>query len=92
MLASHFSSLSPFRPTQSLTRGINQQFDCTGVIIYDKTRQLFFVSVDKQRFWGFEMTASLRDTSLLSRQRFLSYLNVFKSHLAVNYYISKTLL
>ena len=42
----------------SLTRGINRQLYCTGVIIYDKTRQVFFVSVDKQRFLGFEMTSS----------------------------------
>ena len=32
-------------------------------MIYNKTRQLFYVSADRQTFFGFEMTANLRDTS-----------------------------
>ena len=31
-----------------------------------KLDSYFFVSVDKQRFWGFEKTSSSRDTSPLS--------------------------
>ena len=49
----------------SLARGTNRQFYCTGVIIYNKTRQLFFVSVVRQTFLGFEMTSNFRDTSPL---------------------------
>ena len=45
-----FSSFNPYRPTLSLARGTNRQFYCTRVIIYNKTRQLFYVSVDKH-FW-----------------------------------------
>ena len=32
------------------------QFYCTGVIIYNKTRQFFFVSVHRQTFLGFEIS------------------------------------
>ena len=48
-----------------MARGTNQQFYRTGVIIYDKTRQLAFASVDRQTFSGFEVTSNLRDTSRL---------------------------
>ena len=34
---------------KSLARGTNQQFYCTGVIIFNKTRQLFFVVVSVDR-------------------------------------------
>ena len=50
MLAEHFSSSSLFRPTQSLTRGINRQLYCTGVITYGKTRQLFLFLLTKKGF------------------------------------------
>ena len=36
------------------------------MIIYNKTRQLFYVSVDSQTFLGLEMTSNLRDTFSLS--------------------------
>ena len=32
------------------------------MVIYNKTRQLLFVSVDRQTFWGLEMTSNSRDT------------------------------
>ena len=32
------------------------------VIIYNKLHNYFFVSADRQTFWGFEMTTNLRDT------------------------------
>ena len=57
------------RPTLSLAIGTNRQFYCTGVIIniiYNKLDNYFFVSVDRQTFFGFEMTADLRDFSPLS--------------------------
>ena len=50
---------------QSRTRGTNRQFHCTGVIIYNKLDNYFFVSADRQTFLGFKMTANLRDTSPL---------------------------
>ena len=67
MLAQHFSSFNPFRSTLSLVRGTNRQFYCTGVIIYNKTRKFFFVSADRQTFWGFEMISNSLDTSPLTR-------------------------
>ena len=60
-----FFKFNPFRPTLSLARGNNQQFYCTGIIIYNKTRQQVFVSIDRQTFLGFEMTSNSRDTSPL---------------------------
>ena len=60
-----FSSFNPFRPTLSLARGTSRQFYCTGVIIYNKLDNYFFVSADRQTFLGLEMTASLRSTSPL---------------------------
>ena len=39
---------------------------CTGVIIYSKLDNYFFVSADRQTFLGFKMTANVRDTSPLS--------------------------
>ena len=38
------------------------------VIIYNKTRQLLFVSVVRQTILGFEMTSNFRDTSPLTRK------------------------
>ena len=35
--------IKSIRPTLSLARATNRQFYCTGVIIYDKTRQLLFL-------------------------------------------------
>ena len=58
--------LEPNRLTLSLVRGTNRQFYCTGVITYDKLDNYFVVSADRQTFLGFEMTANLRDTSLLT--------------------------
>ena len=52
-------------PALSLARGSNRQFYCTGVIIYNKLDNHFFVSADRQSFLGFEMTANLHDTSPL---------------------------
>ena len=51
-----------------ILRHFNRQFYCTVVIIYDKTSVtvFFFVSVDKQRFWGLEVTSPSRDTSPLN--------------------------
>ena len=46
----------------SLARGTNRQFDCTGVIVYNKIDNYFLVSADRQTLLGFEMTANLRDT------------------------------
>ena len=60
-----FSSFNPCWPTLSLSRGTNQQFYCTGVIIYNKLDNYFVVSADRQTFLGFGMTANLRDTSPL---------------------------
>ena len=40
-----------------------------GIIIYNKLDNYFFVSVDRQTFLGFKMTAKLRDTSLLRRAK-----------------------
>ena len=37
------------------------------MIIYNKPRQLFFVSVIRQTFLGFEMTVDFRDTSPLTK-------------------------
>ena len=48
------------------SRGITRQFYCTGIIIYNKTRELFFVSIDRQTFLGLEMTSNSRGTSPLS--------------------------
>ena len=59
-------SISHSDPILSLARGTNQQFYCTGVIIYNKLDNFFFVSVDRQTFLGFEMTSNSRDTSLLN--------------------------
>ena len=42
------------------------------MIIYNKTRQLFYVSIDRQTFLGFEMTLNLRDTSPFNVKLFLS--------------------
>ena len=36
------------------------------MIIYNKTRQFFFVSLVRQTFLGFEMKSDFRDTSPLS--------------------------
>ena len=44
---------------------IDSFINCTGVIIYNKLDNYFFVSADRQKFLGFEMTANLRDTSPL---------------------------
>ena len=51
---------------QELARGTNRQFCCARVIIYNKLDNYFFVSADRQTFLGFEMTANLHDTSLLT--------------------------
>ena len=64
----NISSFNPYRPTLSLARGTNRQFYCTGVIIYNKLDNYFFVSADRQTFLGFEMTVNLRDTSPLKGQ------------------------
>ena len=45
----------------------NRQFYCTGVIIYNKLDNYFFVSAERQTFLGFEMTRNLRDTSPLNK-------------------------
>ena len=37
------------------------------MIIYNKIDNYFFVSADRQTFFGFEMTANLRDTSPLTQ-------------------------
>ena len=54
-------------PTNSVSgqRPSGRQFYYTGVTIYIKTRQLVFVSVDRQTFFGFKMTSNSRDTSPL---------------------------
>ena len=57
-----FQTTNPFR---TYYRGNNRQFYCTGVIICNRTRQLWFVSVDRQTFLGFEMTSNSQDTSPL---------------------------
>ena len=49
----------------SRVRGTNQQFYCTGVIIYNELDNYFVVSADRQTFLGLEMTSNLRDTSPL---------------------------
>ena len=41
---------------------------CTRVIIYNKTRELVYVSVDRKTFLCFEMTS----TSLLKRENLIS--------------------
>ena len=48
-------------------RGTNRQFYCTGVIIYNKLDNSFFVSAERQTFLGFEMTANLPDISPLRK-------------------------
>ena len=58
-----FSSFNPYRPTLRLARGTNRQFYCTGVIVYNKLDNYFFVSADRETFLGFEMAANLHDTS-----------------------------
>ena len=55
-------------------QGTNREFYCTGVIIYNKLDNYFFVSADRQTFLCFEMTANLRDTSPLR----LAKLNINK--------------
>ena len=62
-------SFNPYRPTLSLARGTNRQCYCAGVIIYNKTRQLFFVSLVRQTFLGFEMTSDFRDVRHLNQLR-----------------------
>ena len=57
-----FLTFNPHRPSLSLARGTNRQFYCTGVIIYNKLDNSFFVSADRRTFLGLEMTANLRDT------------------------------
>ena len=52
-LALHFSSFNPHWPTLSLARGTNRQFYCTGVIIYNKTRQYFFCFCSQTNISGF---------------------------------------
>ena len=51
LLASH-KICNPFPPTLSLAKGTNRQFYCTGMISYNKTRQLFFVFVDRKTLLG----------------------------------------
>ena len=50
-------SLNPFRPTLSLARGGNQKpVYCTGVMIYNKTRQLLFLFLlTDKHFWVWEL-------------------------------------
>ena len=69
----YFSSFNPYRPTLCLARGTNQQFYCTGVIIYNNRDNYFVVSAGRQTFLGFEMTANLRDTSPLRLRIFRSW-------------------
>ena len=60
------TSFTPYQPNLSLARVTNRQSYHTGVIIYNKLDNYFFVSADRQTFLGFEMTANLRDTSALN--------------------------
>ena len=71
-----FSSFNPYRPTLSLVRGTNPQFYCTGVIVYNKLDNFFFVSADRQTFLDFEMAANLHDTSPLNK-KLCSILSLF---------------
>ena len=61
-------SIRHYRPTLSqLARDTNRQFYGTGMIIYIKPDNYFFVSICRQtNIFGFETTANLRDTSSLS--------------------------
>ena len=56
-----FKFQSILTSTLSLARGTNQQFYCTGVIVYNKLDNYFVVSADRQTFLGFEMIANLHD-------------------------------
>ena len=68
----------------SIARGTNRQFYCTRVIIYNKTRQLFYVSVYRQTFLGFEMTSNLLDTSPLSHDNTSDFLMARANRIFVN--------
>ena len=51
----------------SLARGTNRQFYCTGVMIFNKTRQFFLFLLTDKHFLGSEMTSNSCDTSPLRK-------------------------